>query len=150
MLCTALRLALENYETISPYGVQQEQPGCRNVKFRLAERTAAIENRDGNLTFSGQPQALAALAEGYAAEEKDPFNSPLLSDLEAILSAKNEIGQALEAICQYDGKEEKPSALVTREYTLSLIHILMCIRDSNGAIHCMTAFLKRDSVPLYK
>ena len=79
VLCTALRLALENYETISPYGVQQEQPGCRNVKFRLAERTATIENRDGNLTFSGQPQALAAPAESYAAEEKDPFDSPLLS-----------------------------------------------------------------------
>ncbi|WP_278564931.1 hypothetical protein [Emergencia timonensis] len=121
VLCTALRLALENYETISPYGVQQEQPGCRNVKFRLAERTATIENRDGNLTFSGQPQALAALAESYAAEEKDPFDSPLLSDLEAILSAKNEIGQALEAICQYDGKEAKPSALVTREYTRAMV-----------------------------
>ncbi len=53
--------------------------------------------------------------------KKDPFDSPLLSDLEAILSAKNEIGQALEAICQYDGKEAKPSALVTREYTRAMV-----------------------------
>ncbi len=114
-------LPLKNYETISPYGVQQEQPGCRNVKFRLAERTATIENRDGNLTFSGQPQALAALAESYAAEEKDPFDSPLLFGFGSDSFCKNEIGQALEAICQYDGKEAKPSALVTREYTRAMV-----------------------------
>lgn len=121
VLCTALRIALENYETVFPYGVAQLPQTGRSVRFLLRDGAGEIKHTEDGLIFSGRTTELTSLAYGYSREEKDPFKAPILKELGDILSCRNEVGQALETICFCSGRKTFDKTLITREYTKSMV-----------------------------
>lgn len=119
-LCVAVRMAMENYETVLPYGVSEIQPGCCNVRFVLEEGKPYMARDDKGMTVCGQGASLLKLAYAYAAEEEDVFDTLLVRDVEEILSCGNEVGQALECLCRVP-KSPAQKTLISREYTRAMV-----------------------------
>ncbi len=100
LMTAALRLALENYETVYPYGIPVPGRKYRNVRVRLTEGKASVRAVEDGYLFSGSSAGLTDLTHRWASADQDPFASPLIADLERTLSCRNELGQAAFAVTE--------------------------------------------------
>lgn len=124
LLAFALRMSLENYETVYPYGLAEPKRGCRNITFQKTEQCFVEKTPDG-INVCGKGRGLYDLADAFMREEEYPFNLRLKEDLKEILSCKNEVGQVAEGIRLAEENisdfKEREKNLVTKNYTRALV-----------------------------
>ena len=73
VLAAALRVAMENYETVYPYCVEKLPDGCGGICFR-ADDEASVSRKGKDIIFSGKGKALEEQVYAYASCERDPVS----------------------------------------------------------------------------
>lgn len=119
-LVLALRFALENYETVYPYGVSRTVPSLRNIVFSGKGGDAEMAVMPDGIEVCGKGENLTSFIYSFCAEEKLPLEMDLFGQLEDIFSVKNEIGQALTMLTEFPKGEGKKN-LITREYAAAMV-----------------------------
>lgn len=124
LLMLALRMSLENYETVYPYGLAEPKQGCQNITFQKTEQ-CFLEKTPEGINVCGSGKKLYELVDAFIREEENPFNLRLKEDLKDILSCKNEVGQTAEGMRLLEegecSLEDPEKTLVTKNYTRALV-----------------------------
>ncbi len=120
VLSAALRVAMENYETVYPYAVCEKAPAYSCVRFEK-QKTAAVKKEGDDLVFCGSRADMKATVYAFARAEEQPFREELVGELENMLAGRNEIGQAAFALAAQAGKPAQKGRLITREYATGLV-----------------------------
>lgn len=131
LLAAALRIAMENYETVYPYCVKALPEGCGGIYLREAEK-AEVRKEGDNIIFCGKGKALEEQVYAYASCERDPFASDILKDVEDMIACRNEAGQAAFAAAYGSASGEAgdkasgsgssaQNVLITREYARGMV-----------------------------